>query len=201
MEESIVVRFPLFQTDQNMERRDALKLTATILGGSIIGSQFFLSGCVAPPKKRPWMVTDDDVPFLDEIGETILPDTDESPGAKAAHIGTFMKTIVNDCYSEDETLLFIDGLDKVEEKSMDGFGESFLSLSKEKKLNLLTQFDEEAKKHRSLAEPHFFTMLKELTLWGYFTSEVGATEALRYNPVPGRFEGCIPYNGENAWIS
>lgn len=184
-----------------MERRDALKLTATILGGSIIGSQFFLSGCVAPPKKRIWMVTDDDVPFLDEIGETILPNTDESPGAKAAYIGTFMKTIVNDCYSEDETLIFIDGLDKIEEKSMDGFGESFLSLSKEKKLNLLTQFDEEAKKHRSLEEPHFFTMLKELTLWGYFTSEVGATEALRYNPVPGRFEGCIPYNGESAWIS
>jgi len=184
-----------------MERRDALKLTATILGGSVIGAQFFLSGCVVPPKKRAEIVTNDDVHFLDEIGETILPDTDESPGAKAAHIGAFMKTIVNDCYSKDEALIFISGLDKIEERSIDVFRESFLSLSKEKKLNLLTQFDEEAKKGTSLEKPHFFTMLKELTVWGYFTSEIGATQALRYNPVPGRFEGCIPYTGESVWIS
>ncbi|MCR9228949.1 MAG: gluconate 2-dehydrogenase subunit 3 family protein [Flavobacteriaceae bacterium] len=184
-----------------MERRDALKLTATILGGSIIGSQFFLSGCVAPPKKRSEMVTDGDVPFLDEIGETILPDTDESPGAKAAHIGAFMKTIVNECYNKAEASIFIAGFEKIEKRSMDGFGASFRSLSKEKKLSLLGQFDEETKKATSVERPHFFAMLKELTLWGYFTSEVGATEALRYNPVPGRFEGCIPYNGESAWIS
>ena len=43
-------------------------------------------------------------------------------------------------------------------------------------------------------------MIKQMTVWGYFSSEVGATQALRYVPVPGRFEGCIPYNeGEKAW--
>lgn len=184
-----------------MERRNALKLTATILGGSVIGAQFFLSGCASPPKKRSKMVTNDDIHLLDEIGDTILPATDESLGAKAAHIGAFMKTIVNDCYSEGEASIFVDGLSKIEEGSMKEFGESFLSLSKEERLSLLTQFDEKARKFKSLQTPHFFTMLKELTVWGYFTSEVGATEALRYNPVPGSFEGCIPYNGESAWIS
>jgi hypothetical protein len=34
-------------------------------------------------------------------------------------------------------------------------------------------------------------MLKQLTLWGYFTSEVGAKQALAYLPVPGRYEGCV----------
>jgi len=47
---------------------------------------------------------------------------------------------------------------------------------------------------------HYFTMMKQLTLLGYFTSKPGATEALRYVPVPGRYEGCIPYTkGEKAW--
>ncbi|MGH2553929.1 MAG: gluconate 2-dehydrogenase subunit 3 family protein [Chitinophagaceae bacterium] len=47
---------------------------------------------------------------------------------------------------------------------------------------------------------HYFTMMKHLTLWGYFTSETGCREALRYNPVPGRYEGCVPYNkGDRAW--
>jgi hypothetical protein len=42
--------------------------------------------------------------------------------------------------------------------------------------------------------------MKELTLLGYFTSEVGATKALRYVPIPGRFDGCIPYKkGDKAW--
>ncbi|MCZ2459027.1 MAG: gluconate 2-dehydrogenase subunit 3 family protein, partial [Chitinophagales bacterium] len=41
--------------------------------------------------------------------------------------------------------------------------------------------------------PYYFTMMKQLTLWGYFTSEIGMTQALKYVPVPGRFDGCIDY--------
>lgn len=49
--------------------------------------------------------------------------------------------------------------------------------------------------------PHYFTMMKQLTLFGFFTSEVGATEVLRYEAVPGRYDGCAPYNGEPAWAT
>ncbi|MFD2101464.1 gluconate 2-dehydrogenase subunit 3 family protein [Flagellimonas iocasae] len=184
-----------------MERRDTLKLKATILGGSIIGSQFFLSGCDAPHKKRSEMVTNDNVRFLDEIGETILPDTEESPGAKVAYIRAFMKIIVNDCYSKDDASIFVDGIGKVEEKSIDELGESFLSLSKEKKLRILTQFDEGIKKSHIFGEAPFPYHAQRTYLLGYFISEGGATEALRYNSVPDRFEGYILYNGKSAWIS
>ncbi|CEP34847.1 MULTISPECIES: gluconate 2-dehydrogenase subunit 3 family protein [Halomonadaceae] len=51
------------------------------------------------------------------------------------------------------------------------------------------------------ALPHYFTMMKQLTLFGFFTSEVGATEVLRYEAVPGRYDGCAPYNGEPAWAT
>lgn len=49
--------------------------------------------------------------------------------------------------------------------------------------------------------PHYFTMMKQLTLFGFFTSEVGATEVLRYEAVPGRYDGCAPYSGEPAWAT
>lgn len=40
--------------------------------------------------------------------------------------------------------------------------------------------------------PPFFRTMKELTLLGYYTSELGATKELRHAPVPGRYEGCVP---------
>jgi hypothetical protein len=49
---------------------------------------------------------------------------------------------------------------------------------------------------------HFFRMMKELALLGFFTSEVGYTKVLRYTEVPGRFDPCIPYTqGEPAWAA
>jgi hypothetical protein len=50
------------------------------------------------------------------------------------------------------------------------------------------------------APNHYFRMMKELTLLGYFTSEIGYTQAQRYVESPGRFDPCVPYQaGEPAW--
>jgi hypothetical protein len=50
--------------------------------------------------------------------------------------------------------------------------------------------------------PHYFRMLKELTLLGYFTSEIGCTQAQRYVETPGRFEPCVTYTaGDRAWAA
>lgn len=179
-----------------MDRRKALSLTATILGGSLVGSQLFLTGCT-PSKKELMAFTAADLAFLNEVADTIIPDTSSSRGAKAANIGDFMKTIVTDCYSEEEARTFYKGISKIEAASAKAFDKSFMELRSEERFQLLNKFDEEARMEKSDAK--FFRMMKELTLWGYFSSEVGATEALRYNPVPGRYEGCIPYNNEPAW--
>ena len=57
-------------------------------------------------------------------------------------------------------------------------------------------------KRNQSEDPHYFGMMKQLTLWGYFTSKPGATQALRYIAVPGRYEGCIPYKkGDKAWAT
>ena len=82
-----------------MNRREALSSVALLLGGTIVGAEAFLSGCTNSEKNigaAGLNFSPDDISFLDEVGETIIPTT-SSPGAKAAKIGDFMKTIVNDC--------------------------------------------------------------------------------------------------------
>lgn len=46
----------------------------------------------------------------------------------------------------------------------------------------------------------FMRTMKELTVLGYYTSEIGATKELRYVRVPGRFEGCVPLTAnDRTW--
>src|SRR5436189_4070735 len=92
-----------------MDRREALSRVALIMGGTIIGAQAFLTGCKPTPNKEG-LFSPDDITLLDEVGETILPVTASSPGAKEAQIGQFMKTIVTDCYDENDQKTFTDGI-------------------------------------------------------------------------------------------
>ena len=49
---------------------------------------------------------------------------------------------------------------------------------------------------------HYFRMMKELTLLGYFTSEIGCTQAMRYVESPGRFDPNAPHApGDRSWAS
>jgi len=191
-----------------MNRREALSSVALLLGGTIVGAEAFLSGCTNSEKNigaAGLNFSPDDISFLDEVGETIIPTT-SSPGAKAAKIGDFMKTIVNDCYEPKDQTIFVEGMKKLDEASKKKNGKSYLESTPEQRHDLLVELDKEAKDYMSKKKPdepsHYFRMMKELTLWGYFTSEVGATKALRYVAVPGRYEGCIPYKkGDKAWAT
>ncbi|AMR32203.1 twin-arginine translocation pathway signal protein [Mucilaginibacter sp. PAMC 26640] len=205
-----------------MNRRDALGRVGLILGGTIIGAEFFLSGC----KPGSSINTDDlstpeTTAFLDEVGETILPET-KTPGAKAAKIGAFMALMVKDCYAADDQKVFKEGISKLDEASSKKFSKKFMEATPAQRTELLTELDKEAKeyatkkgkdaeedkaKHKDDKDykapnvpNHYFTMLKQLTILGYFTSEVGATKALRYVPVPGKYVGDFPYKkGDHAW--
>lgn len=213
-----------------MDRREALQRVALIMGGAVIGAEAFLSGCKTTPAKEG-LFSASDVALLDEVGDTILPTT-SSPGAKAAQIGEFMKTMVTDCYTEDDQKIFTDGLTKLQDAAKKKYNKSFMELSPEQRTEFLIELDKEAKekskeigaraakltdeqrhqialdknlgtfKRDPQDDPHYFTMIKQLTLTGYFTSKPGATQALRYIAVPGKYEGCIPYNkGDKAWAT
>ena len=182
-----------------MKRRKALALTATIMGSSIVGAQVFLNGCTPIDKPKDFELAEY-IPLMDEIGETILPESAESPGAKAAHIGNFMNTIVTDCYDMSEAETFRNGLVVITNSAKKQFNQSFVDLPASDKYSLIAGFDKESRDSIDDGSDHFFTMMKQLTIWGYFTSEPGATKALRYNPIPGRYDACVVYSpGDKAW--
>ena len=182
-----------------MERRKALKFTTALLGVSIVGGEAFLLGCKAK-NEVTGLFSSDDVLFLDEVGETILPESDRSPGAKAAQVGEFMKTMITDCYTEAEQKIFIKGIETIDQLSERQFGGDFTSLSPMQRHDLLSELDNQAKAFSTNGDIHFFSMMKQLTILGFFTSEIGVTQALRYNPIPGDYDGCAEYKpGDSAW--
>jgi glucoside 3-dehydrogenase (cytochrome c) hitch-hiker subunit len=188
-----------------MNRRDALSRVALIFGGTVIGAEAFLAGCRKATTETASLTFDTDIiSLLDEVGETILPTTASSPGAKAAAIGEFMKVMVTDCYDEKDQQIFKEGIGLLNQAADEKYGGDFMSLSEQERHDLLVELDKTAKAYSDSKKEddpnHYFTMMKQLTLWGYFSSEVGATKALRYIEVPGRYEGCMDYKkGDKAW--
>ncbi len=212
-----------------MDRRELLKMIALVTGSAFIGGEFLLTGCKSNDAKLGGMTfTESDIAFLDEVGETILPAT-KSPGAKAAQIGKYMEIMVNDCYDQDDQKTFHEGIKKLDEASEKMFKTGFMKATPQQRHDLLVSLDKEAKQYQKAKsvydraenekekeeiakgnkeykkkkEPaHYFTMMKQLTLHGFFTSKVGATEALRHIAVPTKYEGCVPYKkGDRAWAS
>jgi hypothetical protein len=202
-----------------MNRRDLLKKIAILTGGVVVGGEVFLTGCKSGPSTEVGF-TQANIALLDEIGETILPAT-SSPGAKAAKIGEFMKVIVNDCYEEKDQRIFHEGIGKLNDACSKTKGKSFMDCTPQERHDFLVTLDKEAKDYQKKKSEfdkqqqeiqqkeqtdkgekdpvkeemptHYFTMMKQLTLWGYFTSKEGMMQALRYVPVPGKYQGCIDY--------
>ena len=186
-----------------MNRREAIGRVALIMGGTMIGAEYLLSGCKPKAAKVEDLFNADHVAFMDEVAETILPTT-STPGAKAAKVGDFMAVMVRDCYEPADQDIFLKGLDKIDDAANKKFSKKFMDLDASQRTALLTDLDKEQQEYSKTKKPkdpnHYFRMVKELTLLGYFTSEVGCTKALRYVPVPGRYDGCIPYKkGDKAW--
>ena len=211
-----------------MDRRELLKMTAALTGGVVIGGEVFLTGCKTNDTTVAASFSKDDIAFLDEVAETILPKTN-TPGAKDAAVGQLMTVIVNDCYEADNQKVFHAGIKQLDEASKKMYNEGFMKLTPEKRQDLLVSLDRETKEYQKKKDefdkvqsekekaetgkgnadfkketmaPHYFTMIKQLTLLGFFTSKPGATEALRYIAVPGRYDGNILYKkGERAWAT
>ncbi|MXV49445.1 gluconate 2-dehydrogenase subunit 3 family protein [Pedobacter sp. HMF7647] len=189
-----------------MDRREAVTKVAWLLGGTVLGANLFVDMSCKPKAKKFNNEFDvDQVAFLDEVADTILPTT-STPGAKAAKVGAFMALMVQDCYTPEDQKVFEKGIKELDNASDKKFSKKFVELDPKQKTELLVQLDKEQKDYQSKKKPeeanHYFRMMKELTLLGYFTSEIGCTQALRYSAVPGRYDGCMPYKkGDKAWAT
>jgi len=172
---------------------------------------------VPPP---PPFLAAADIALLDEVGETIIPATD-TPGAKAAAVGAFMSTMVGDCYTKPQQDAFVKGIATFNEACNKQYSKTFMECDAKQRHEFLVSLEKEAKafnkqledKEKPLREAankaqkefvgepiHYYTMMKQLTLFGFFTSKTGMKDTLRYLPVPGRYDGSVPYRkGDKAW--
>ncbi len=224
-----------------ISRREAVRRVSAILGGAtLIGGSALWSACGwADDAARDSVMTQGigtftpgDIAWLDEVADTILPDT-KTPGAKAARVGAFMALMVTDTYEAKDQQVFRDGMASLDAASQQANQVAFMQATPAQRLALLETLDREAKDYLerrnaarearqklgadTLRTPetsaqtgtaaitadapnHFFRMMKELTMLGYFTSEIGYTQAMRYTETPGRFDPCVPYvAGEPSW--
>ena len=185
-----------------IDRREAIRRVTALLGGVALTGGGTLFSAVERAHARAATVrqvgtfTAQDIALLDEVADTILPET-KTPGAKAAHTGAFMALMVTDTYDERQQGIFRDGMQKLNDAA-------FMAATPAQRLAKLEQLDREQKAYMDTraegAPPHYFRLIKELTLLGYFTSEIGCTQAMRYRETPGRFDPCVPYTpGETQW--
>lgn len=195
-----------------LTRREAILRVSAMLGGAaLVGQSAMLAASGRENAKLPSTkasadgapFTDSDLALLDEIAETILPET-STPGAKAAGVGAFMALMVKDAYYPSDQVIFRAGMATVDARCRDASGRHFTAASPAERLKVLEALDAEQfdqmRNQPPEAPRHFFRMMKELALLGYFTSEIGYTQAMRYAETPGRFDPCAPYAaGEKAW--
>lgn len=181
-----------------MDRREALKRVAFLLGGTLSAPAIsgVLSGCRVSSDGETWTpqtLTAQQNDLVATIAEHIIPETD-TPGARAARVHEFIDRMLTEWYPAEDRERFLAGLAEVDERSQQMNGGALLESSAEEQVAVLSALDEEAfaDEAGSSGEQPFFRTMKELTLLGYYTSEVGATEELQWLAVPGRYEGCIP---------
>ena len=203
-------------------RREVLQRVTAILGGAtLLNNDALLAFTFGEAGRRQATAgvgafSAADIALLDEIAETILPET-STPGAKATKTGAFMALMVTATYSEPSQKAFRDGMRRLDEACHSAHNVSFMQATATQRLTLLealdrqqrTAMEERAVAARSRApaavqtsdEPaHYFRMMKELALVGDFTSEIGCRQSQRYVESPGRFDPCVPYApGEKAW--
>jgi len=187
-----------------MNRREALARIAVLMGGAVIGAGPYLRGETVAGKKPGTGFSNEEIALLDEIGETIIPTTD-TPGARAVNIGAFMAMMVTECYDDHHHAIFQAGLGQLDAACREKFGRSFVECTPAERTTLLNDLDRRQRGQggkKSTGGPvNYFSLMKQLTLLGYFTSEIGCTKTLRHVEVPGRFDGNVPYRkGDKAWF-
>ncbi|MEI7586583.1 gluconate 2-dehydrogenase subunit 3 family protein [Runella sp.] len=207
-----------------MNRRDALSRVALLMGGTLSAPTLMAFGGeahVSQAMSADFSFNAAQRALVAEVAEHIIPRT-TTPGAKEAGVGAFIELMLKDCYKAQEQQNFLDGLADLDERATKTHSKKFLETSPAEQVALLKMVeketielmrtanvqqvkvgdnvDKEVISSKKMKGTPFWRLAKELTLFGYFTSEQGATKALDYVPIPGRYDGCIPLKpGQKAY--
>lgn len=194
-----------------MDRRDALRSVAILLGSAISAGTteiLFSSYTIPQAEKNAVTFSAAQIRTLTEISDVIIPTTKSSPGAKIAGVGKFIPMMVNDCYPAKQQQSFFRGLTDFEIQVNKAYGKSFalITLAERKKMLMILRDEtidqKKSRKPDKIDLAYFFTVTRDLTSLGYFNSEVGCTKAREYIAIPGSYDGATVLKpGQKSWAT
>jgi hypothetical protein len=187
-----------------IDRRELLKRVAYLMGGALSTPAILgvLQGCSPKaPSAADWspsFFTREQALLVTEVAEIMIPRTD-TPGAKDVGVPAFIDTMLQATYKQQDQTRYLDGLAEFEAHARERHGKPFLQLLPDQQREWVREVHDAAlhlARDNGMGDRReqrpFILMTKELTMLGFFTSEVGATQVLQYVAVPGVFRGCVP---------
>jgi gluconate 2-dehydrogenase gamma chain len=201
-----------------MNRREFLECAAVLVSGAAISKfanalseEQMVHLASAPPfsSRSVDYFTLEQRQLVAAIAEAIIPRTD-TPGAIEVGVPHFIELMVAYWLNDEERTIFNAGLKDMATRIPKEYGKSFEQLSSEQQLAILSAMEDAASdspwyaqgniRRAFVSDAPFICQMKELTIWGFFTSEVGATKVLQYNVMPMHFDGHAPRTpGETTW--
>lgn len=152
-----------------------------------------LNGC--KPKLdhafHPQFFTNAQITVISQLAEIIIPRTD-TPGAIDAGVPMFIDGMLKEVYPEISQQAFLKNLKIFDNGAKKMFGTAFSDCSSSNQVEYFRKHHDECLNSAEKQEKPFIVEVKELTLLGFFTSEIGATQVLNYKQVPGPYKGCVP---------
>jgi gluconate 2-dehydrogenase gamma chain len=185
-----------------MDRRELLYRASMILGGALSSSAVagILAGCVSGPSgagDKQTFLSADEMRTVTAMADQIIPRTD-TPGAVDAGVPAFIDRMLAGYYQDEERAVIRSGLGAVSTDAAELRGKPFAELTSDEQVALMKQYDQEqydyTRRNAGVQNtaPHFFRLIKELTIVGFCTSEAGATKLMNYNQTPGPYRGDVP---------
>ena len=177
-----------------MDRREALKGIAAMLGASLLPPIRAAIANGMDPVNMTGATLFSDAMREDTaaLADVIIPTTD-TPGAAEAGVGDYIEFMLQHWYPEDDRERYIRGMNQLDAHVRSRHGEPFSSLTDEQKIAVVSALQAGQAEDIEDGGSALFQHAKQLTLTGYYSSEVGMTQERHYLPVPGRYDGAYPY--------
>lgn len=184
---------------QLISRKEAIRRAGLMMGGFVFAPALtgILNGCT--PQAGEWTPVAfdaDQAATIKAIVDTIFPETD-TPSASQAGIPGFIDELLTRNSSEDDQTAFMTELNEFMEQSTSDLDKPFADAESAVQTEYLMEIHKTASGQgetlKDTSIPGYLMKMKWMTVVGYFTSEAGATQVLRYAPIPGPYQGCIPF--------
>ncbi|WP_082859425.1 gluconate 2-dehydrogenase subunit 3 family protein [Microbulbifer sp. Q7] len=176
-----------------MDRRHFLINISTLLGYGVLSNDLTALDAAFSISGNPTgFLQPDEWKLVGEVSDIIIPPTD-TPSASQAGVPGYIDFYLSEFLEPKASKVFVEGLRSLWGQSIP----DFLALSEERKTALIRAMDDRL---GTPGESAIYKQLKELIVIGYYTSQVGATEALRYDPVPGPYKEIKLAEVGRAWL-